>query len=220
MSNTELLKECRQRGWERVAETVPAWVRERIIAFRSSVLAGLEFRMSARQVQEAETRSALSARNFARTLFPVRKSLEQRFVESHGYDPWLLRDKALRIAFEIKREARVLAAARAASKPDYLCTADELYHRSMAREYEARAIAQVEVAGCRAKDAEGHRRAADFHCDQARNCRSIERAKLHYDAADAHRRAADSLTEQTASDAHRTCLVARNWVTPAEGGQQ
>ena len=71
MSQEQLLAENRQRGWERVAETAPAWVRERIIAFRASVLAGLEFRMSVRQVQEAETRSALSAkvRSFAKRIF-------------------------------------------------------------------------------------------------------------------------------------------------------
>ncbi len=224
MSTDELLLENRSMGWVSAA-TAPAWARTRIIEVRKAQLDKTAVPSPSREYCAAAEKRSLAARNLARTLFPVRrKCLEDRFVEAHGYDPFLTKIVALRQSAEISRDAVRFAARIAAeardSRPDYLLNADEKYQRAMRRDAEARAIAQVEVAACRAKSAEGHRKAADFHCDQARNCRSIEQAKLHYDAADAHRRAADSLTEQTASDAHQTCLVARNWVTPAEGGQQ
>jgi hypothetical protein len=71
MSTQELLQENRARGWASVSPSVPAWVRERIICFRSSVLAGTEVRMTARQTVEAETRCALAARavSFAKRIF-------------------------------------------------------------------------------------------------------------------------------------------------------
>jgi hypothetical protein len=96
MSNQELLSERRERSWERVTETAPAWVRDRIIAFRSSVLAGLEFRMSTQQVREAETRSALAAKalRFVKRVFRTEVSEDAE-----------LRLQAARQADEIRQSA-------------------------------------------------------------------------------------------------------------------
>lgn len=58
--------------------------------------------------------AARSAMGFGRNLFP--KSLEQRFVDAHGYDPWLMDMKARRQAAEIVNEHRHLAALKQAEK--------------------------------------------------------------------------------------------------------
>ncbi len=220
MSNTELLLENRAMGWVSAA-TAPAWAQARIIEVRKAQIEKRPTPLLSREYIAAAEKRSMAARNFVRTLFPARRqSLEDRFVAAHGYDPFLMRSRANRQAFEIAREARILAALRRDARPDYLLTADELYHRQMAREYEARAIAQVEVAGCRAKDAEGHRRAAEFHASQARSCRSIDTASLHYAASDAHRRAADNFNDDTDDEASLECLLASNWNDASTGGQQ
>lgn len=60
MSTKELLQENRSRGWSSVSDFAPAWVRSQIIAFRAAALDGREYRMSTRQIQEAEQRSLAS----------------------------------------------------------------------------------------------------------------------------------------------------------------
>src|SRR5271165_6424694 len=107
MSSTkELLQENRSRGWTSVSETAPAWVRSQIIAFRAAALDGREFRMSTRQIQEAETRSALAQKavGFVKHCFRPAdsgRSYEQEFVDANGYDPWLMRMRAYRLGLEI-----------------------------------------------------------------------------------------------------------------------
>lgn len=219
MSTAELLEERISMGWVSAA-TAPAWARARIIEVRTAQLEKRSATPLSKEYCAAAEKRSLAARNCARTLFPVRKSLEQRFVESHGYDPWLTKSVAARQAYEIRREARILAALARDTRPDYLLSADELYTRNRKREEEKRAIAQVEVAGCRAKDSEGHLRAAAFHASAARNCRSLDAASLHYAASDAHRRAADNFNDDTDDESNLECLLASNWNDVSTGGQQ
>lgn len=63
--DNKLLAENRARGWANVSEKSPAWVLERICAFRSAVLAGQEFRMTPTQVRESDARFlAATSRGF------------------------------------------------------------------------------------------------------------------------------------------------------------
>ena len=109
MSTKELLQENRSRGWTSVSETAPAWVRSQIIAFRAAALDGREYRMSPRQIQEAETRSALAQKavGFVRHICRSNsgKSFEQQSFESTGFDPSLMRARAYRQAAEIRRDS-------------------------------------------------------------------------------------------------------------------
>jgi len=109
MSTKELLQENRSRGWTSVSETAPAWVRSQIIAFRAAALDGREYRMSPRQIQEAETRSALAQKAVGFVKHILRsnsgKSFEQQIVESTGFDPSLMRARAYRQAAEIRRDS-------------------------------------------------------------------------------------------------------------------
>ena len=121
MSAKELLQENRSRGWTSVSETAPAWVRSQIIAFRAAALDGREYRMSPRQIQEAETRSALAQKavGFVKHLLrPAAsgKSYEQQFIDANGYDPWLLRMRAARQGAEIRAEQRRLSEMRVEEK--------------------------------------------------------------------------------------------------------
>ena len=109
MSAKELLQENRSRGWTAVSETAPAWVRSQIVAFRAAALDGREYRMSPRQIQEAETRSALAQKAVGFVKHILRsnsgKSFEQQIVESTGFDPSLMRARAYRQAAEIRRDS-------------------------------------------------------------------------------------------------------------------